>query len=145
RAKSTPTARSPSYRCDGRLIPPVAIHYIFQRAAGLETRDLLRDIFRYLVGIGVGGVVRGQHHFWVGPERAVHRQRLGGVDVERGGTERAVVEAPPDVGFVLQAAAAGIDHDRRAERTVAIEFFKQRAVENVPCLRRQRQQADQDV
>ena len=39
---------------------------MLQRAAGLEARDLLRDIFRYLVGIGVGGVVRGQHHLWVG-------------------------------------------------------------------------------
>ena len=104
-----------------------------------------RDIFRYLVGIGVGGVVRGQHHLRVGPEPAVRRQRLGLVDVERSAAERAVVEALQDVRLVLQAAAPGIDQHRRAERAVAIEFFKQRAIEDVPRLRCQRQQADQDV
>src|SRR5947207_10387841 len=82
-----------------KLVPPVAIHHILQRTAGLEARNLPRDIFRYLVGIGVGGIVRGQHHFWVGPERAVHRERLGGVDVERGATERGVVQASQDGGF----------------------------------------------
>ena len=50
-----------------------------------------------------------------------------------------------DVGFVLQAAAAGVDQDRRAERAVAVEFGEQIAIEDVPRLRRQRQQADQDV
>ena len=67
------------------------------------------------------------------------------VDVERGATERAVVEALQDICLVLQAAAPGVDQNRRAERAVAIEFFKQRAIENVPRLRCQRQQADQDV
>ncbi len=81
----------------------------------------------------------------MGPERAVRRQRLGGVDVERGAAERAVIEALQDVGFVLQPAAAGIDQDRSAERAAAIQFREQRAVEDVPGLRRQRQQADQDI
>ena len=63
---------------------PAAIDDILQRAAGLKTLDLLRDIFRDLVGVGVGGVVRGQHHLRMGPERAVRWQRLGGEDVERG-------------------------------------------------------------
>src|ERR1700675_1616428 len=79
------------------------------------------------------------------PERALWRQRFGGVDVERGGAERAVVEALQDVGLILQAAAAGIDQDRRAHRAGAVELCEQAAIQDMPRLRRQRQQADQDV
>src|SRR6478752_5348561 len=79
------------------------------------------------------------------PERARWRQRLRLVDVERSGSKRAIVEAAQNVGFVLQSATAGIDQDRRAERAVAVKPRKEIAVEDVPRVRRQRQQADQDV
>src|SRR6185295_2836223 len=49
------------------------------------------------------------------------------------------------LGLVLQAAAAGIDQDRRAERARSIQRRKQVAVEDMPRLAGQRQQADQDV
>ena len=52
------------------------------------------------------------------PERARRRQRLGLEDVERGGLERAVVEAGEDVRLDLQGAAAGIHQDRAAEHAV---------------------------
>ena len=79
------------------------------------------------------------------PERTVGRQRLGRVDIERGGAERAVVQALQDIGFVLQPAAAGIDQDRRAHRTVAMELRKQFMIEDVPSIRRERQQTDQNI
>src|SRR5581483_10389897 len=63
----------------------------------------------------------------------------------RGSAERAVIETGDDVGFVLQAATAGIDQHGRAERTVAVHLAEQTAIENVPRARRQWQQADQDV
>src|SRR3954447_25798709 len=79
------------------------------------------------------------------PEPAVFRQRFGGIDIERRATERAVIEALQDVALVLQAAAAGVDQNRRAERAGAIQLGEEVAVEDVPRLWRQRQQADQDV
>ena len=79
------------------------------------------------------------------PERAVGRQRLRRVDIERGGAERAVVKALQDVGFVLQPAAAGIDQDRRAHRAVAVELCEQSPIQDVPRIRRERQQTDQDI
>src|SRR5437016_8381263 len=81
----------------------------------------------------------------MGPERAVRWRRFSGVDVERRSPERAVIQALQDVGFVLQAAAAGVDQDRRADRAVAVEFGEQVAIEDVPRIRRQRQQADQNI
>src|SRR5258707_4870063 len=133
---STPMARSPSRRYDNRLIPSSPIHYILQRAAGLEALDLARDVFGYFVGIGVGGVVRGQYHLGVGPEPAVRRQRLGRINVERRAAERAVVEALQDICLVLQCPPSGLDSHPRAERGVAIQFREQFAIENVPRLRR---------
>ena len=44
------------------------------------------------------------------------KTRLGLEHVERGGAQRAVGETRQYVGFVLQAAAAGIDQHGRAER-----------------------------
>jgi len=70
---------------------------------------------------------------------------LGFVDIERGGTQRAVIEARQDIGFILQSAAAGIDQHRRTQRAAAIQFRKQIAIEDVPGVRRKRQQADEDI
>ena len=106
------------------LIPPRGIDDVFKRAAGFKALDLARDIFRYFVGIGIGRVVRRQHDFWMGPERAIGRKRLIGENVERRGAERAVVKARQNVGFVLQPAAPGIDQDRRPQRAVPVEFCK---------------------
>src|SRR6476620_6774441 len=58
-------------RGEEHSIPPLAIDDVVQRAARFKTFDLPRDVFRNLVGIGVGGVVRRQHDLWVGPERTV--------------------------------------------------------------------------
>src|SRR5665213_4434697 len=79
------------------------------------------------------------------PERAVRRQRFLFVDVERDATERTVIETGEEFRLILQAAASGVDHDRRAERTAAVELGEQLAIEHMPRIRRQRQQADQDV
>jgi hypothetical protein len=119
-------------------IPSRGINDIFQITAGLEALDLARDIFRYLVGIGVGGVVRRQHDLWMGPEPAVRRQRFLGEDIQRRGPQRAVVEARQNVGFVLLGSAPGIVQHRGAHRAVAAEFCKKSAIENVPCIRCQR-------
>src|ERR1700751_5684450 len=128
RASSPPTSASPSssrrwcetiamssLRWQGRhrLISPPAIHDIVQCAAGLEALDLAGDISGNRVRIRVGRVMRREHDPGMGPERALRWQRLLGKDVERGGAERAVVEAGNDVSLVLQTAAGGIDHDRR--------------------------------
>src|SRR5580704_8090043 len=80
-----------------RLISPPAVDDILQCAAGLETLDLAGDISGNRVGIGVGRIMRREHDLGMGPERALRRQRLLGEDVERGRTERAVVEAGEDV------------------------------------------------
>jgi PhnB protein len=61
----------PAFAGTTGLISPFAIDHIVQRAARFNTFDLPRDVFRDLVGIGVGGVVRRQHDLWVGPERTV--------------------------------------------------------------------------
>src|ERR1700724_2427162 len=39
------------------LIPPLGVDDVVERAAGLKTFDLARHVFRYFVGIGIGGVV----------------------------------------------------------------------------------------
>ena len=110
-----------------------------------RSRDLPRDIVRYLVGVGVGGVVRGQHHLGMGPERAVGRQRLG--TRTRRATRRPACRRPgrQDIGFVLQPAAAGIDQDRRRRAGWCGRALRKLAVQDMPRVRRQRQQADQDV
>ena len=120
-AQGTGSDRQGRDQCDvwgGGLIPPRGIDDIFQRPAGLETFDLARDIFRDLVGIGVGGVVRRQHDLRMGPERAVGWQRL---------LAKTSSDAAPSVpssrharmsASFCKAAAAGIDQDRRAHRTV---------------------------
>ena len=95
------------------LIPPRRIDDVFKRVAGFKALDLARHIFRYFVGIGIGGVVRRQHDFWMGPERAVGRKRLIGEDIERCGAERAVVKASQNVDFVLQPAPRGIERRRQ--------------------------------
>src|SRR5262245_55326381 len=79
------------------------------------------------------------------PETAVRRQRFGLEHIERSAAQRAVVETRENVGLVLQAAAAGIDQHGRAERTAAAEFCKYIAVENVARVRREGQQAHQNV
>src|SRR5437868_1501763 len=127
------------------LIPPRGIDDVFKRAAGFKAFDLARDIFRYFVGIGIGGVVRRQHDFWMGPERAVGRKRLIGEDIERRRAERAVVETCQNVGFVLQPAPPGIDQDRRAQRAVPVEFRKQPALQDMPRIHRERQQANENI
>src|SRR5437899_768241 len=127
------------------LIPPRGIDDVFKRAAGFKAFDLARDIFRYFVGIGIGGVVRRQHHFWMPPERAGCRKRLIGEDVERCGAKGAVVKARQDVGFVLQPAAPGIDQDRRTQWAVPVEFRKQSALQDMPRIRRERQQANENI
>jgi hypothetical protein len=93
----------------------------------------------------LGGIVRGQHDAWMDPERAVRRQRFLGEDIERGGAEGAVVKTGEKIVFVLKTAAAGIDQDRRAHRARAVQCLEHIAVENVPRLLRQRQQANQDI
>src|ERR1700744_2543282 len=89
--------------------------------------------------------MRGENDFRMGPERAVLWLRLLFVDVERDAAERAIVEAGQNIFFVLQAAAAGGDHDRRAKRAGAVELREQLSIEHMPRIARQRQQADQDV
>ena len=37
------------------LIPPLAIDHVLQLPVLLEARDLCRDVFRDIVGVGVGG------------------------------------------------------------------------------------------
>jgi len=73
--------------------------------------------------------MRRQHDLGMGPEPAVGRQRLGGVDVDRHGAERAVIEACQNISFILQPAAPGIDQYRRAQReTVAGVCFSSRCL-----------------
>ena len=71
-------------------IPAAAVDDILQRAARLEALDLAGDVFRDLVGIGVGRIVRRQHDLRVGPERTIGGQRLLREDIERGRAKRAV-------------------------------------------------------
>src|SRR5690242_2106322 len=86
-------ALSPSYDSafagtTAELIPPSAIHHILQRTTRLKPLDLPRDVFRYLVGIGVGRIVRREHDLRVGPEPAVRWQGLGLEHVERDAAKR---------------------------------------------------------
>jgi hypothetical protein len=106
---------------------------------------LPRDIFRYFVGIRIGGVVRCQHDLRMRPEPAVRGQRLGCINIERGGSQRPVVKAFQNVGFVLQAATAGIDQYRCRHRALAVELLEQSAIEDVPRVRCERKQANQDI
>src|SRR5712671_6087900 len=127
------------------LIPPRGIDDVLQCAAGLKAFDLARDVFRYFIGIGIGGVVWRQHDLWMRPERALRRQRFVCEDIQRRGAERAVVKASEDVSFVLQPASPGIDQNRRAKRAIPVEFCKQSPVQDVPRIGREWQQADQDI
>ncbi len=108
-----------------RHVSTRAVHHVLQRAAGLEARDLLRDI---------------------SPRSRRHRCRRrcaasappsdgsrtgcpagsGSVreDVERGAAQRAVVEARRISASFCKAAAAGIDQHRRAERAVAVQLLR---------------------
>src|ERR1043166_2913946 len=81
-----------SRRSPGRrwLVPSRHIPDVWQRRALLEPGDLVGDITRDRVGIGVGGVVRGQRHIRLRPERAVLRQRLGLEHGQGSGAHRAV-------------------------------------------------------
>src|ERR1700682_218512 len=68
----------PAFRGDDErwLITARRVDDMLKRPAGLEAFDLARDVFRYFVGIGIGGVVRRQDNFWMRPERAVRGQRF---------------------------------------------------------------------
>src|ERR1700676_5722210 len=81
----------------------------------------------------------------MGPERAVGSKRFIGENIQRRRAKRAVIQACQDLGFVLQAAAAGIDQDRRTHRAAMVELCEQSAIQNVSGIRRQRQQADQNI
>src|SRR6476469_9159686 len=127
------------------LITARAIDDVFQRAAGFKAFDLARDIFRYFVGIGIGGVVRRQHDLRMRPEWAVRRKRLVGEDIERRRAERAVVKTSQNVGFVLQSTPPGIDQHRRTQRAFGFEFCQQPAIQDMPRIRRERQQTNKDI
>src|ERR1700737_2128890 len=142
-----PRCMGPRFRGDddGPLITARGIDDVLKPLAGFEAFDLARHVFRYFVGIGIGCVVRRQDDFWMRPEWAVRRKRFRCEDIKRSRAERAVVKAFQNVGFRLQPASPGIDQDWRAHRAISVEPCEQFAVQNVPRIWRERQQADQDI
>ena len=112
----------------------VAVHHIFQSAAGLEARSAAA--YSIFVGLGVGGVMRRETTFG-GSQNGLSGQRIGGVDVERGA---ARVPSSRNRRLSLRSAKPRGRHDSTARRADFCDSaLKQRAGENCR-VSRQRQQ-----
>ena len=95
--------------------------------------------------VAVGRAMRRDGDLRMGPQGTVRRQGFRREDIQRRGVELAAVEGGKNVLRHLLAAAAGIDHDGRAERSLARELADRLAVDDAVGLGRRRKQRDENV